>query len=187
MNNRTRALFKRGLVRLVILTIVSFVIVLIFSELSFIFQKEEGDRAPQVVEIFIPEGTAEMVSAGKKITSIPDEMSFVVGDVLVIHNRDVVQHQLGPLFVPANSSASLAMETADSHAYACSFQQTKFMGLSVRNPTTAWTRMQGLLLAAPATAIFLFVYSLVILPLDNKSDKEKQVSPETPLPPEAQS
>lgn len=173
MNRHTRLLFKRGLVRLLILTAISFALVLAFSEVSFILQKEESDRAPQVVEIFIPEGTAQLIAAGNRITSIPEEMTFVVGDVLVIHNNDSVQHQLGPLFIPAYSSASLAMNTADANAYTCSFQQTQYMGLEVRTPTTNWTRLQGLLLAAPATAIFLFVYSLVVVPLEKKPKAEK--------------
>lgn len=173
MSRHTRKLFKKAMVRLLVLTIFSFTVVFIFSEISFYFQRQPGDRAPEVIELYIPEGTAQLVQSGQKITSIPDEMNFVVGDTLVIHNRDVVQHQLGPLFIPANSSASLTMDTPDSHAYTCSFQQTKFMGLEVSVPTTIWTRMQGLLLAAPSTAIFLFVYSLNIVPLEKKPKPEE--------------
>jgi hypothetical protein len=172
MNRHTRKLFKKAVIRLLALTIFSFTVVFVFSEVSFFYQKEPGDRAPEVIEMYIPEGTAQKVQAGEKITSIPDTMNFVVGDTLVIHNRDAVQHQLGPLYIPANSSASLTMDTPDSQGYACSFQQTKFMGMEVRTPTTLWTRMQGLLLAAPATAIFLFVYSLNVVPLEKKQKTE---------------
>ena len=36
-------------------------------------------------------------------------MSFVVGDTLVVKNEDSVEHQLGPLWIPAGSSASMPL------------------------------------------------------------------------------
>lgn len=168
MNRHTRKLFKLGALRLLALTVISFAVVFAFSEISFILQKDPGDRLPAVIELYIPEGTADKIAAGEKVASIPAEMNLVMGDVLVIHNNDSVQHQLGPLFIPARSSASLAMDTSDSRGYTCSFQQTRFMGMDVRQATTTWTRLQGLLLAAPATAVFLFVYSIILFPLEKK-------------------
>jgi hypothetical protein len=176
MNRHSRMLFKKAMIRLFVLTVISTVVVLGVMEVSFIFQKDPGDRGPQVIELIIPQGTAQMVAAGEQAASIPEEMSFVVGDTLVIHNQDDVQHQLGPLYIPAKSSASLGIKISDSHTYTCSFQQTKFLGLDVHPATTIWTRMQGLLLAAPSTAIFLFVYSLNIFPLEKKpKTKQDQV------------
>jgi hypothetical protein len=158
--------------------VVSLVLVFLGSEVAYIFQKEAYDRAPRVVELVIPEGTSEQISAGRAVTSIPAEMVFVVGDTLVVHNKDVVDHELGPLWVPAGTSASLAMEKASKYAYECSFQSSRYLGLDVKQPTTWGTRLTALALAAPATTVFLFVYSLVIFPLQpRKKVVEKSVEP----------
>jgi hypothetical protein len=153
-------------------------LVWLVSEVAFQLQKGENDRAPQVHELIIPNGTAVKVSAGDKVPEIPEEMVFVVGDILMVRNEDDSDHQLGPLWVPAGASASLLMEKAERTAYSCSFQNTKYLGFLVQEPTTLGTRFAALALAAPATAMFLFVYSLIIWPLDThqKTKKTEDVS-----------
>jgi hypothetical protein len=107
-------------------------------------------------------------------------MVFVVGDMLVVHNEDSSDHQLGPLWVPAGSSASLLLEKAERTAYSCSFQNTKYLGLLVQESTTLGTRLSALLLAAPATTMFLFVYSLIIWPLTPRQKDNDKPGPSTP-------
>jgi hypothetical protein len=161
----SRVVMRLGARRLVILFVVSLVLVFLGSEGAFIFQKEAYDRAPRVIELVIPAGTAEQIAAGKSVPSIPAEMVFVIGDTLVVHNQDSADHVLGPVWVPAGTSASLAMEKASKFAYDCSFQSSRYFGLEVKQPTTWRTRLTALALAAPATTVFLFVYSLVIFPI----------------------
>jgi hypothetical protein len=167
---------RLGFRRFLVLLLISSALVWLVSEVTFQLQKGENDRAPQVHELVIPNGTAAEVSTGQKVPEIPDEMVFVVGDVLVVHNEDVADHQLGPLWIPAGTSASLLMEKAERTAYSCSFQNTKYLGLFVQEATTIGTRLSALALAAPATAMFLFVYSLIIWPLDGPEKKNKLVS-----------
>lgn len=166
---------RLGIRRFIVLLLISSALVWIVSEVAFQLQKSENDRAPQVHELVIPYGTAVKVSAGDKVPEIPEEMVFVVGDMLVVRNEDITDHQFGPLWVPAGASASLLMEKAERTAYSCSFQNTKYLGLLVQEPTTLGTRLSALALAAPATAMFLFVYSLIIWPLTpRQKNKNKE-------------
>jgi hypothetical protein len=171
MNSKTA--IRLAAIRFVILLAASTALVWIGSEAAFLLQKDKGDRAPKVVELVIPPGTAEKVAVGEPVPSIPEEMSFVLGDVLVVKNEDQTEHQLGPLWVPAKSSASLTLDQVNNFAYQCSFQKTRYLGLTVRPPTTLGTRLQAVFLAAPATAAFLFVYSILVFPLQPKKETRK--------------
>ena len=128
--------------------------------------KETSDRPPEDVELVIPPGTADKVAIGEEVPSIPDTLVFVVGDTLIVKNEDVVDHQLGPVWVPAGTSASLAMDNANSYDYSCSFRPSRYLGLDIREPTTINTRLVALGYVTPATTIFFFVYSLIIWPLE---------------------
>lgn len=142
--------------------------------------KEDTDRAPKTVEITIPEGTADRVRAGEKVPSIPEEMVFVVGDKLQVINRDTVDHELGPLYIPAGASASLRMEDENQYVLGCSFQPSRYLGFDVRARTTARSRLQAFGLAAPPTAVFFFIYSLLIYPL-HEEDEENQTREESSI------
>lgn len=153
-------------IRLGVVFAISLLVVVAFNEVSYLIQKDEYDRAPETVTLVIPEGTAEQVAAGVDVASIPSELVFVLGDILEVENRDTVSHQLGPLWVPAGSSASLVLEQANNYAYSCSFQTTQYLGLDVRQPTTLSTRLVGIALAAPTMTVLVFLYSLLIFPVD---------------------
>src|SRR5574337_618343 len=86
-------------------------------------------RPPQQVTLVIPPGTAQRVAEGQQPPSIPENIVFVVGDTLVVKNEDSVQHQLGPLFIPSGSSASLPLDTEQKYQFECSFEPTKYLGL----------------------------------------------------------
>ena len=86
------------------------------GEIPFIFQRETA-RMPQMITITIPPGTADRVALGEAPPSIPENMTFVVGDVLVVENNDAVDHKLGPLWIPANTSAQLALSQKENLAY----------------------------------------------------------------------
>src|SRR5690242_13573507 len=99
------------------------------NEFSFLFLKSDAGRAPQRVELLIPPGTAQKVARGESNPALPDKMVFVVGDTLVVKNDDAVAHRLGPLFIPAGTSASLTLSQPDNVAFSCSFQPGQYLGL----------------------------------------------------------
>ena len=165
---KSKNILRLAALRYLILLVISTALVWIGSEAAYLIQKDRGDRAPREVELVIPPGTAEKVASGESVPSIPEEMTFVVGDTLLVKNEDTQDHQLGPLWVPAHSSASLALNEVNNFAYQCTFQSSRYLGLNVRPPTTLATRFQAVFLAAPATAAFLFVYSILVFPLQPK-------------------
>jgi hypothetical protein len=167
---------KKGLIRLVITLFVSLVLVWVGSEVAFYFLKENTDRVPEQIELLIPVGTADKVAAGEPVPSIPEEMTFVLGDTLIVNNEDSVDHQLGPLWIPPRSKASLVLDAAERYAYSCSFQTSRYLGLNVKQATTWQTRLVALGFSVPATTAFLFIYSLAIWPITSKPEKKVQSS-----------
>lgn len=159
--------------RLVIIFVVSILGVGVISETAFRLQKHNIDRGAQEIELLIPLGTAEKVAAGQPVPAIPAELVFVVGDVLVVRNQDVVTHELGPMLVPPNSSASMPMNEVDSFALNCSFQPSNYLGLDITEPTTWQTRLLAIAFAAPPTAVMVFLYSLVVRPVLTPNDREE--------------
>lgn len=151
--------------RLTISLLLGLALAWVMSEIAFLILKDSSDHVPQHVELIIPAGTAERVAAGDTPPSIPSDMSFVVGDTLVVKNEDKVSHQLGPVWVPPGATASLALDQANRFAYACTFQPSRYFGLDVRSRVTVTTRLQALILAGPPMAALIAIYSIVIWPL----------------------
>jgi hypothetical protein len=135
------------------------------SETAFRLLKTAQDRAPTRIELIIPPGTAAEVARGKNPPGISDTMVFVVGDTLVVNNQDSQAHQLGPLWVPAGSSASLSFDHVESYAFACSFLSGKYLGLDVAEPITLTTRAVGILSAGvPLGALMALYIVFAVLP-----------------------
>lgn len=156
--------------RFLLVALLSVLVAWIISELGLMLQQDSNTaRPPQQVELIIPAGTAEKVAAGEPAPGIPNEMTFVLGDVLVVRNMDSETHTLGPLLIPAGASASLPLYEEDNFSMTCSFNASSYMGLTVRPPTTLRTRLVGISFAAIPTAGMLFVYSLLIFPLKPKA------------------
>lgn len=151
--------------RLGIVFLISLVGSFLVSEAAFRLQPHNVDRAPQVIELVIPLGTAAKVAAGDAVPTIPAEMVFVLGDVLMVRNEDNEPHELGPLFIPAGASASLPMDQAENFAMNCSFQPSSYLGVDVKEPTTWRTRLTGLSFSVPPTTLMLFLYSLLSNPI----------------------
>lgn len=144
------------------------VLAAITTEVSYQVLKREN-REPQRVELVIPPGTAASIENGESPPDIPEDMTFVVGDTFVVVNQDDVDHQLGPLWIPPGTSASLNLDTEENYALECSFQSTKIFGLDVLQPVTLGTRLTGILFAGfPLGALFA-VYSILLA-----SDKKKE-------------
>lgn len=160
--------YRPYLIRLAIALAISAAFVLAFNEITYFFLKEASDRAPQAVQIVIPAGTAERVAGGEEVTSIPDELTFVVGDVLEVINQDSADHQLGPLYIPAGRTASLALDIPEKQSYSCSFQSTQYLSLDVRAATTLGDRIIAFSLGVPTLAVLLFLYSLAARPINGE-------------------
>ena len=131
------------------------------SEVPFLFLRDTA-RMPRQIVLTIPSGTADQVARGERPPSIPQDMTFVVGDQLVVKNDDSVDHKLGPLWIPANSSAQLSMDQEESLAYECSFQPGNYFGLDVREPLTPATRIYGIVYVAFPMAILIALYSFIL-------------------------
>lgn len=147
--------------RIVVSMLIGIALGVVISELSFIFQHETA-RPPQDVVLTIPAGTAEKVARGEQPPSIPLDMIFVVGDTLVVVNQDKVDHKLGELWIPANSSARLTLNQEQNMAFECSFQPGNYFGLDVRQALTLGTRIYGVLYAGIPLGIMIAAYSFVI-------------------------
>jgi hypothetical protein len=155
--------------RFVLVLVLSIVAVWLVSEVGLLLQQDENTaRAPAQIILTIPDGTAAKVAKGEPAPDVPDEMTFVLGDVLIVRNQDSVAHTLGPLVVPPGASASLPLNEEDHFALNCSFNASSYFGLNVKPPTTLRTRLLGIAFAAPPTAAMLFVYSLIVFPLKPK-------------------
>ena len=149
--------------RLIISALLGLLIGVLVSEVPFLFLRETA-RAPREIVLTIPVGTADQIARGEQPPTIPENMTFVVGDRLVVNNEDAVDHKLGPLWIPANSSAQLSLDQEQNLAYECSFQPGKYFGLDVRQPLTPRTRLFGIFYVALPMMILIALYSLVITP-----------------------
>ena len=160
----TKIIVKRILISLLVGMLIGAAI----SEIPFIFLRETA-RPPKEIVLTIPAGTAEQVARGEQPPSIPQNMIFVVGDTLVVDNQDSVDHKLGPLWIPANSSAQLSLNQKESFAYECTFQPGSYFGLDVREALTLSTRLYGITYVGLPIAILIALYSLVIPVKKNES------------------
>jgi len=107
--------------RIFISILLGLVVAGITTELAYFLLKKEN-REPGIIELVIPAGTGELVRGGQASPDIPRDLRFVVGDTLRVVNQDNENHQLGPLWIPAETSASLKLESEENMIFECSFQ-----------------------------------------------------------------
>jgi len=155
--------------RLLISLLLGLVFGVAISEIPFIFLRETA-RPPKEIVLTIPEGTAKQVARGEQPPSLPTDMTFVVGDMLVVKNDDVVDHKLGPLWIPSKSSAQLPLGQVANLAFECSFQPTKYFGLDVQEPLTLSTRVAGILLSGLPMGILIALYTTMLMPEKKKEN-----------------
>ncbi len=137
----------------------------VISEMTFYFLKTGETRPPGTIELIIPAGTAERVARGETDSTLPATMVFVAGDILEVKNLDSVVHQLGPLFIPSGSTASMKLDTEQDYSFVCSFEASKYIGLSVKSPLTLGTRMLGILEAGLPMGMLIALYSVFAMPV----------------------
>jgi hypothetical protein len=168
--------FRPYLARLAVVLLACTAAVFLFNEGMYLMQREIKDRPPKTIQLVIPAGTAERVAAGEKTPSLPEEMTFVVGDVLEVINQDSADHEIGPVWVPAGSTGSMVMDKADRLAYTCSFQPDNYLGVDVIKPTSLFTRLVALFLAAPTVTALVYIYSLALYPIDPAKQAAKKAA-----------
>lgn len=134
------------------------------SQASYVFSpdKESVQRSPQEVQLVIPYGTAAEIRQGGANPQIPQSMSFVQGDVLIVRNEDTVAHQLGPLFVPPGTASALSLDSANDYNYTCTFTPTQYLGLNVLPRVTAGLQFQAVLAIGLPTGMMLGIYSYLL-------------------------
>lgn len=167
-----RTILRPYVIRFLIVAAASLVFVVAFNEFSYLTQREAYDRAPETVELVIPAGTAERIERGESVPAIPQEMVFVLGDVLEVKNEDDVPHQLGPVWVPPGTTGKLVMEQSEKLSIQCSFAASRYLGLDVRQPITLTTRLTALGISFPTTAILIFLYSVLMFPVKIPGDAQ---------------
>ena len=161
--------FGRILMRVALALTLGLVIGFAISEISFQLLKEDS-RAPTNVDLIIPQGTSVLIANGEVPPSIPEGMKFVVGDTLSVHNNDLVDHQLGPLWIPAGSMASMNLDRDQNFIFACTFQPSSYFGLDVREPVTIWTRLGGVVFSGVPLGAILALYSFIPWPIHKETE-----------------
>jgi hypothetical protein len=161
------------LIRLAIVMAISLVFAFLFNEITYLVSKDPNDRAPKTISLVIPAGTAARIASGNSQRIFPDELTFVVGDILEVVNQDSEPHQLGPVFVPPGTTGSMLLDTAKKMSVDCSFQSNSYMGLDIRPATTLSTRLTGLFITAPTLAALIFLYSLAAFPIKPQNQKSQ--------------
>jgi hypothetical protein len=156
---------RRIVQRVLVALLIGILVAVGVNEGSFFFLKSAAGRAPRTIELVIPAGSAEKVAQGQSNPALPENMVFVVGDTLTVKNEDSADHKLGPLFIPAGTSASLTLSQANNYAYECSFQPGRYLGLDVREPVTWATRLYGIFFAGIPLGSLLALYSFILWPL----------------------
>jgi len=157
-------MFKNQTLRRILFSfLIGLVLSVAITEIPFIFLRETA-RPPKEITLVIPKGTADRVARGEQPPGIPENMSFVVGDTLIVQNQDTVEHELGPLWIPAKASAKLSLNQVESLSYECSFQPGNYLGLDVNEPLTLGTRIYGILYIALPLGILISLYSIAMVP-----------------------
>ncbi len=144
--------------------LIGLVIGVLVSEVSFDLLNDGSTRVPKLVALDIPLGTAGRVARGQADPSLPNSMLFVVGDTLLVRNHDSVAHQLGPLFIPAGTSASMNLADEAGYHLLCSFEPSKYLQLTVLPPLTVTTRIVGILEAGLNLGFLIAVYAVFAIP-----------------------
>jgi hypothetical protein len=150
--------------RILISMLIGLVMGAVVSEVSFSLLDNGQTRPPKTITLDIPAGTAALVARGVADPEIPATMEFVVGDKLVVANHDNAVHKLGPLLIPAGSTASMNLATETGYNLLCSFTPSKYLSLTVLPPLTIWTRIVGILEAGINVGFLIAVYAVFAVP-----------------------
>lgn len=166
--NAYRPIFIRIFLSVVICMLAAWLI----NEGSYMLLRDPTARdQPRQVVLTIPDGTAAKLAAGQPVLDLPKEMSFVEGDLLIIRNQDSVSHQLGPVWVPAQSSGVMQLGVAANYSYTCSFEASKTFGVNIQASWSPGLRLEGTLEIGLPSAAIMGLYSFLVFPIKKKPAK----------------
>ena len=115
-----------------------FLVLLVLGGLSwFIVVQYQKIRT---VTFVIPPGTAQQLANGEEVISFPNDLTFVVGDTIVIDNQDDAVHTFGPFTILPHTTLTKRFNTAKVYQNSCTFHQGRQMTLVV-NPAS-WAIIQ---------------------------------------------
>jgi hypothetical protein len=121
---------------------------LLLGEGVALLSDDPTNRPAHEIELLIPPGTSVLVAAGNPEPSIPQGLRLATGDSLVVRNLDTVSHQLGPMWVPAGTTARLVFPHTIAGQYTCSFNPQGYLGIQVETRLTPLERFAFLLVAS---------------------------------------
>jgi hypothetical protein len=107
------------------------------SEVPFLFLRETA-RPPEEITLVIPKGRPNRLRAASSRHD-PRKHGVCGRGHPCDQERGSVDHKLGQLWIPANSSAQLSLDQEENFAYECSFQPGNYFGLDVNEPLTMGT------------------------------------------------
>lgn len=165
-------LVRQYSLRIILSLIISLGLGYLISEGSFLILNQGKPPENQDYVLVIPAGTAERLEKGLSNATIPENMVFYEGDRIIVRNEDSTSHQLGPVWVPAGSTGTLDLGQQKKYSISCSFQPNKTLGLDIRPKTSSGTRIQGVLAIGLPSAVLMFLFSIVLWPID---DQKKEV------------
>lgn len=155
---------RAALKRLGITFVISMIFAFAVAEISYQMVKNQSERAPRQIEILIPPGTADQIADGQPGPAMPD-MRFAQGDQILVRNMDSVSHQLGPLWIPANSSSVLTLDRPSSYSLSCTFQASQSLDIEVVARAKASDRVLGILSIGLPTWVLVWLYTLIAIPM----------------------
>ena len=158
-----KALLLRGLIALC----AGLLLGTLFDEIAFRYEGYTTSRPPRTVVLTIPPGTSTQVASGTSV--VPPNMVIVVGDTLLVRNQDSIAHSLGPLIIPPASTARMTLSQIGNLAFTCSFEPTRYFGLTVQEALTPGVRLEGIIIAGVPIAAVIGLYSLIVWPLKKES------------------
>ncbi len=86
----------------------------------------------QTVTFTIPPGTAQQLAAGNQVITLPNELTFSVGDTIVINNQDDAVHTFGPFTILPNTTLTKQFRTVKTYQSSCTFHKDQQMMLVVQ-------------------------------------------------------
>ncbi|MFN0093259.1 MAG: hypothetical protein ACKVVT_00565 [Dehalococcoidia bacterium] len=92
--------------------------------------------ANKETEIVVPAGTAARIAAGEPVF-LPSVYSIRSGGVLVVVNRDVVEHVVGPATIPPGATARIENQ-AGADALTCTIHPSGSIDLALQPRPAFW-------------------------------------------------
>ena len=150
--------------RLLLCLVIAFGAGLVVNETAYLLTSGP-DQEPREYVLEIPAGTAERLEAGQVVTSLPGNLTFVEGDVLVVKNHDTIVHQLGPIWVPPGAEGRMTMDRPMEYTVACSFQADNRLGLKVEPRVNTQDRLFGVLSFGLPSGVLGWLFSIILKPV----------------------